>query len=101
MKMIPFALAAVAALGACSVTPPPGNTTPNIVTNVNTLRPGEGVVQTVSPTPGTPTASASGPLQRLEIKMSDGRMQYIDTPHPQFAKGDRVQLGNDNVIRKL
>jgi hypothetical protein len=101
MKMIPLALAAVAALGACSVTPPPGNTTPNIVTNVNTLRPGTGVVQTISPTPGVQSASASEPLQRLEIKMNDGRMQYVDTPAREIAKGDRVQLGSDNVIRKL
>ena len=105
MKTIPFALAAVAVLGACSMmSPPPGNTTPNIVTNVNTLRPGTGVVQTVTPTPGTSITAGSGssePLQRLEIKMSDGRLQYIDTPSREIAKGDRVQLSSDNVIRRI
>ena len=106
MKLTPFALAAVALLGACSMlSPPPGNTTPNIVTNVNTLRPGTGVVQAVMPTPGTPITAGSGtsaePLQRLEIKMSDGRMQYVDTPSREIAKGDRVQLSGDNVIRRL
>jgi len=103
MKLTPFALAAVAVLGACG-TPPPGNTTPNIVTNVNTLRPGTGVVQTVTPAPGTTITAGSGssePLQRLEIKMSDGRMQYVDTPSREIAKGDRVQLSSDNVIRRI
>lgn len=104
MKLTPFALAAVAVLGACSMmSPPPASTTPNIVTNMNPLRPGTGVVQSVTPTPtmSTSTASTSGPLQRLEIKMADGRMQYVDTPSREIAKGDRVQLSGDNVISRL
>jgi hypothetical protein len=102
MKLTPFALAAVAVLGACSMmSPSPTSTTPNIVTNMNALRPGTGVVQSVTATPTAPGASTSEPLQRLEIKMSDGRMQYIDTPSREIAKGDRVQLSGDNVIRRL
>jgi hypothetical protein len=46
------------------------------------------------------SAGSSEPLQRLEIKMSDGRTQYVDTPSREIAKGDRVQLGQDGIIRK-
>ena len=102
MKLTPFALAAVAVLGACSMmSPPPASNTPTIVTNMNPLRPGTGVVQSVSAAPTAPGASYSEPLQRLEIKMADGRMQYVDTPSREIAKGDRVQLSDDNVIRRL
>lgn len=98
MKLTPFALAAVAVLGACSMmSPPPASTAPTIVTNMNPLRPGTGVVQSVTAAPGT----TAEPLQRLEIKMADGRMQYVDTPSREIAKGDRVQLSEDNVIRRL
>ena len=47
-KLTPFALAAIALLGACSTTPQP--TTP-IATIVHPLRAGTGVVQAVMPTP--------------------------------------------------
>lgn len=100
-KLTPFALAAIALLGACNTTPPQ-STTPSISTIVHPLRAGTGVVQTVMPAPAMASAGAgsSEPLQRLEIKMNDGRMQYIDTPSREIAKGDRVQLGADGIIRK-
>jgi len=102
MKLTPFALAAVAVLGACSMmSPPPASTTPNIVTNMNPLRPGTGVVQSVTAAPVAPGAAYAEPFQRIEIKMADGRMQYVDTPSREIAKGDRVQLSEDNVIRRL
>lgn len=99
-KLTPFALAAIALLGACSTTPQP--TTP-IATIVHPLRAGTGVVQAVTPTPVMLSASAgsSEPLQRLEIKMSDGKMQYVDVRSREIAKGDRVQLGADGIIRKV
>lgn len=103
-KLTPFAVAAVALLGACSTTPPQPST-PNIVTNVHPMRPGTGVVQAVMPTPvmagATASAGSSEPLQRLEIKMSDGRVQYVDTKSGEIAKGDRVQLSGDGIIRKV
>jgi hypothetical protein len=102
-KLTPFALAAAALLGACNTMSPPQSNTPNIVTNVNALRPGTGVVQSVIPAPvmaGAATGS-SEPMQRLEIKMDNGRMQYVDTPSRDFAKGARVQLTDDNLIRRL
>ena len=99
-KLTPFALAAIALLGACS-TPP--QATPTIATIVHPLRAGTGVVQAVMPAPMMVSASAgsSEPLQRLEIKMSDGRMQYVDTRSREIAKGDRIQLGEDGIIRKV
>jgi hypothetical protein len=99
-KLTPFALAAIALLGACSTTPQP--TTP-IATIVHPLRAGTGVVQAVTPTPVMLSASAgsSEPLQRLEIKMSDGKMQYVDVRSREINKGDRVQLGADGIIRKV
>jgi len=103
-KLTPFALAAIALLGACSSTPQ--STAPNIATIVHPLRAGTGVVQAVMPAPvmvagATASAGSSEPLQRLEIKMSDGKMQYVDVRSNEIAKGDRVQLGADGIIRKV
>ena len=101
-KLIPFALAAIALLGACSTTP--SQSTASINTIVHPLRPGTGVVQAVMPAPVMKSAAAgssSEPLQRLEVKMNDGRVQYIDTPSREIAKGDRIQLGQDGIIRKV
>jgi hypothetical protein len=103
-KLTPFAVAAVALLGACSTTPPQP-ITPNIATIVHPMRAGTGVVQTVMPAPvvsgATASAGSSEPLQRLEIKMTDGRVQYVDTKSSGIAKGDRVQLSEDGIIRKV
>ena len=100
-KLTPFALAAIALLAACNTTPQSAN--PTIATIVHPLRAGTGVVQAVMPAPTMVSAGAgsSEPLQRLEIKMSDGRMQYVDTPSREIAKGDRIQLGADGIIRKV
>jgi hypothetical protein len=101
-KLTPFALAAIALLAACNTTPQ--SASPTISTIVHPLRAGTGVVQAVMPAPIMVSAgagSSSEPLQRLEIKMSDGRMQYVDTRSREIAKGDRVQLGADGIIRKV
>jgi hypothetical protein len=101
VKTTLFALAAVAALGACSTTPPQ-SAAPQIVTNVHPLHPGTGVIQSVTPAPVMAGAGSSAePMQRLEIKMDNGRMTYVDTPSRELAKGDRIQLSEDRVIRKL
>ena len=103
-KLSPFAVAAVALLGACSTTPPQP-ITPNIATIVHPMRAGTGVVQAVMPAPimagATASAGSSEPMQRLEIKMNDGRVQYVDTKSGEIAKGDRVQLSEDGLIRKV
>jgi len=102
-KLTPFALAAIALLGACTTAPQ--SNSPKIITNVTDLRPGTGVVQAVMPTPVIATASSSSPssepLRRLEVKMSDGKVQYIDTKSPEIAKGDRIQVGADGIMRKV
>ena len=100
-KLTPFALAAIALLAACNTTPQ--SPSPTISTIVHPLRAGTGVVQAVMPAPMMVSAGAgsSEALQRLEIKMSDGRMQYVDTRSREIAKGDRVQLGEDGIIRKV
>jgi len=100
-KLTPFALAAIALLAACNTTPQ--SATPTIATIVHPLHAGTGVVQAVMPAPVMVSAGAgsSEPLQRLEIKMSDGKMQYVDTPSREIAKGDRIQLGADGIIRKV
>ena len=99
-KLTPFALAAIALLGACAAPQP---STPKIVTNVTDLRPGTGVVQAVMPQPvmASATAPSSEPMQRLEVKMSDGKVQYIDTKSVGIMKGDRVELGADGIMRKV
>jgi len=103
-KLSPFAVAALALLGACSTTPPQP-ITPNIATIVHPMRAGTGVVQAVMPAPimagATASAGSSEPMQRLEIKMNDGRVQYVDTKSGEIAKGDRVQLSEDGLIRKV
>ena len=77
---------------------------------------GTGVVQAVTPAPGPiaagPGTSASNPaapsarapsdsgLQRLRIRMDDGRVVYVDTPARDFAPGTRVQLSDANEIER-
>jgi hypothetical protein len=102
---VPLSLLALAALSACSTPPQTGGPSQpgaNIVTYVHPYRAGTGVVQAVMPAP--PTAAAGGsaePMQRLEIKMDDGRIQYVDTSSREFTKGTRVQLTEDKLIRKI
>ena len=73
-------------------------------------RTGTGVVQAVTPAPGPiaagPSTSARSPapadsgLQRLRIRMDDGRVVFVDTPNRDFAPGTRVQLSEANEIRR-
>lgn len=99
-KAIPFAIAAAAILGACS-TPPPSQPQPKVVTNVHPYHAGNGVVQAVYPAPATAAAGGSSqPMQRLEIKMDNGAIQYVDTPSRDFTKGTRVTLTADRQIMK-
>ena len=100
IRLIPLAVIA-AVLAACST--PREAPAPRIVTIEHTYMPGTGVIQSVMPTPVMAGAGSSSPesLQRLEIRMDNGRTQYIDTASTGLAKGDRIQLGEDRVIRKL
>jgi hypothetical protein len=108
-KLVPLAVVALV-LGACSTTPPPqqggpAQASPRIVTHVHPYEPGNGVVQSVSATPQMPGASAgagtsAGPMQRLEIKMDNGKIQYVDTTSREFTRGTRVTLTEDRYIKR-
>ena len=102
-RLMPLAVIA-AALAACSTPPQTGGPTPavNVVTNVHPYRPGSGVVQSVSAAPVATagTGSSAEPMQRLEIKMDNGPIQYVDTTSREFTKGTRVQLTENRYIKK-
>jgi hypothetical protein len=48
----------------------------------------------VFPTP------ASANLHRLEVKMDNGTVQYVDTDSREFQRGMRIALSEDRQIRK-
>jgi|SRR5688572_23648029 len=102
-KLLPLAvIATAAALGACGT--PPQQPAPRIVTNVIPYSPGNGVVQAVFAAPaGQPIAppSSAEPMARLEIKMDNGKIQYVDTTSRDFTRGSRVQLTEDRLIKKI
>jgi hypothetical protein len=104
-RTLPLAALVVASLAACQ-TPPqtggPAQPMPKIVTNVHPYTAGNGVVQSVSPAPTMAAAgSSSEPLQRLEVKMDNGTVQYVDTTSRDFSKGQRITLTEDKLIRRM
>jgi hypothetical protein len=116
MKRFAFAapIAVLASVFAGCTSPGPGRSESTAIKPVeHPYRAGTGVVQAVTPapvpvaagpsTPSTseriPAAKESG-LQRLRIRMDDGRMMYVDTPSRDFQPGTRVQLSDANEIRK-
>ena len=76
---------------------------------------GTGVVQSVKPAPaplavpapasvgGQPVSASGGQsgMQRLSIRMDNGRMIFVDTSSSEFQPGTRVQLTESNEIRRL
>ncbi|HEV8105876.1 MAG TPA: hypothetical protein VGP97_00030 [Burkholderiales bacterium] len=104
----------VAALSAGCASRGPENPAPVAVTPIEQpYRAGTGVVQAVTPAPAAvvavagPNTSARSPvavseagMQRLRIRMDDGRMMYVDTPSAGFAPGTRVLLSDANEIRR-
>jgi hypothetical protein len=105
IRLIPLAVVA-AALAACSTPPQTGGpaAAPRVVTIEHSYMPGSGVIQSVVPAPVATTASAGSsprePLHRLEVKMDNGRVQYVDTPSSDFTKGMRVTLTPDRYIKR-
>jgi hypothetical protein len=103
IRLIPLALIA-AALAACSTPQSRQAPAPRIVTIEHPYTPGTGVIQSVAPTPVASAAAGSSsprePLQRLEVKMDNGKMQYVDTPSRDFSKGMRVTLTPDRYIKR-
>ena len=116
----PFSILAVALLAGC-FTPGPNNPASAGTTSMAPVAQampywsGTGVVQAVNPAPGpivagpntssrnpsASTASSESGLYRLQIRMDDGRMMYVDTPSRDFSAGTRVQLTDNNEIRRL
>jgi hypothetical protein len=102
----PLSIAAIAVLGACAAPPPqqggPAVPSPKIVTNVHPYYVGTGVVQAVMPAPAMAGAGSSAePLQRLEIKMDNGPIQYVDIASRDFQRGTRVRLTEDKILSRL
>ena len=93
-----IAAAAVTTLAACGTSAP--NRPVNIVTNEMPFQPGTGMVQAVTQTPVLPGGSSADPLKRLQVRMDNGRIQYIDTISD-IARGSRVELTPDRQIRVL
>ena len=67
-------------------------------------RAGTGMVQSVTPAPravvaGASTAVSETAMQRLRIRMDDGRTLYVDTPSREFVAGSRILLSDANEIR--
>ena len=118
---IPLAILALVLAGCASRGP--DSASPQAIKPVEQpYRAGTGVVQAVTAAPSVVAAgptSASGDntavrnpalpstgatstagLQRLRIRMDDGRTVYVDTPSRDFAPGTRVQLSDANEIRR-
>jgi hypothetical protein len=102
-KLIALSVVAAFALGACASQPGPSQQ--KVFTNVYPYTPGQGTVTAVMPAPGQGSAAAgagaTAPIQRLEIRMDNGTVQYVDVPSKDFAKGTRVNLSQDKLIRKI
>ena len=106
----PIAILAAALVG-CSSPGPEKSQTASIKPVEHPYHAGTGVVQAVTSVPGAldagpsssdrriPAAKESG-LQRLRIRMDDGRMMWVDTASRDFQPGTRVQLSDANEIRK-
>jgi hypothetical protein len=116
----PIAILALVFAG-CASRGPDNPTTTKVTPQQVPYWSGTGVVQAVTPAPGPviagpvsrdPNPSARNPaatasttsesgMQRLRIRMDDGRMLYVDTPSRDFQAGTRVQLSDNNEIRRL
>ena len=121
MMRLAFAVPVVAALLAAGCTNPgprnPASTSMAPVAQPVAYWAGTGVVQTVTPAPaplnaagGATTAQSRNPsattppssgMYRLGIRMDNGRMMYVDTSSADFSPGTRVQLSENNEIRRL
>jgi hypothetical protein len=69
------------------------------------VRPGTGVVESVTAVPhmGSASAGASVPgnASRLGIRMSDGTLQYVDYESRDIPVGSRVELTAEGYIRRI
>ena len=122
MKKLLLPLFAAAVLGACSHNPDTSFASGRIVPQPVAYHPGFGVVDrvvaspsltaaagggaAVSQRPGTSSTdgadtrtAAAGGLNRVYIRMDDGRVQFVDTASNELQRGMRVELLPDRTIR--
>jgi hypothetical protein len=97
MLAAPLAVLATALLSGCFTPGPnnPANTSMAPSAQTAPYWAGSGIVQSVTPAP------ANTGLYRLGIRMDNGRMMYVDTASSEFSAGTRVQLSDNNEIRRL
>lgn len=65
--------------------------------------PGTGTVASWSPSPNAAaggTGRPMGELLRMEVKMDDGKTQFIDTESRDFPVGTRVRLSENREITR-
>ena len=105
-------IAVLTALFAGCASRGPAESAPVAVTPIEQpYRAGTGVVQAVTPAPRpmaagpntserNPAATGGAGMQRLNIRMDDGRTLYVDTPSRDFRPGARVLLSDANEIRQ-
>ncbi|HUQ25035.1 MAG TPA: hypothetical protein VM140_05140 [Burkholderiales bacterium] len=100
-----LAVLAFSSLAACAWTT---NQT-DITGQQLSYRTGTGVVEAINPAPKPFTVAAGGTaptspyepsLNRLTVRMDDGRRQYIDTESTEFTRGTRVRLTDERLIEK-
>jgi hypothetical protein len=122
MKKLLLPLCAAAILGACANHPDTTFASGRIVPQPVAYYPGFGVVDrvvaspsftaaagggaAVSQRPGTSSTDgadirtgAAGGLNRVYIRMDDGRVQFIDTASTELQRGMRVELLPDRTVR--
>ena len=95
-----FSALAFISLAGCAWYAPPTDVGQSL-----TYRSGNGVVESVSTAPRPFSAAAGGsspdaPLYRLQVRMDNGQVQYIDTDSTQFTRGTRVRLTDERLIEK-
>ena len=67
------------------------------------IRPGFGRIESMSPVATTASVGSSAPsaMNRLNLRMDDGRLQLVDTPSAGLQVGDQVELTREGYIRRI
>lgn len=101
---------AILALGLAACASTPSTTEQRVATVEMPFRAGQGTViaATQARPPisagagGTAAAASTAPASyRLQIRMDDGTVQFVDTDAAELTAGTRVELGADHSIRAL
>jgi hypothetical protein len=108
-----LALAQLAMLAACAVSPPDNpvveerpaanETAPTAAPAPRTYRPGVGIVESasvVSLSSGSSAAGATSPTMAYRLKMEDGTTQEIVQTGERFEVGARAQITGDGRLMR-